>query len=217
MPVDCTIKEVRRYLGMQKAGADDVLDAEIQKTISFLQDRVHPASVYRVFPLTWKDGMPVIAGYLFESHDLARCLKGCAKAVLLAATLGAEADRLIRRAQLRSMSEAALLQAASAALVESYTDALNRQILDEAKQEGLYGRPRYSPGYGDLDLAVQRIVFALLQPEKYAGIVLNQSLLMSPSKSITAIIGLAETEGSCIKFDCEACSRKSACAYYNGE
>ena len=71
MSVTCEIREVRRYLGMQRAGADDVIDEEIRRTLADLQEWIRPASVYSIFPLTWQDGMPVIAGYLFESRDLA--------------------------------------------------------------------------------------------------------------------------------------------------
>ena len=217
MSVTCEIREVRQYLGMQRAGADDVIDEEIRRTLADLQEWIRPASVYSIFPLTWQDGMPVIAGYLFESRDLARNLKGCSKAALLAATIGMETDRHIRRAQIRSMKDAALLQAASAAMVEKYTDIINEEIICEGKNMGLYPRPRYSPGYGDLSLETQKIVFTLLNPEKHAGITLTDSLLMVPSKSITAVIGLAETESSCIRYDCEECTMRDTCAFRSGE
>ncbi len=51
-------------------------------------------------------------------------------------------------------------------------------------------RPRFSPGYGDLPLAVQREFMTLLDCAHLIGINLNESLLMSPSKSVTAIIGM---------------------------
>ena len=217
MPVEIDLREVRRYLGMQKAGADEVIDDEIRRAVSDLQDWIRPASVYSIFPLSWKNGMPVIAGNVLESRDLARNLKGCVKAALLAATIGMETDRQIRRAQLRSMKDAALLQAASAAMIEQYTDIVNEEIIREGRDMGLFPRPRYSPGYGDLSLETQKIVFSLLNPEKHAGILLTDSLLMVPSKSITAVIGLSETESSCIRYDCEECTMQDTCAFRSGE
>ena len=69
--------------------------------------------------------------------------------------------------------------------------------------------PRFSPGYGDLPLSAQKNIFAVLDPERRIGLTLNSSLLMSPSKSVTAFVGLGNTEkrGSnkcslCEKTDC---------------
>ena len=68
---------------------------------------------------------------------------------------------------------------------------------------------RYSPGYGDLSLESQKQVFALLNPPKYIGVTLNDSLLMSPSKSVTGIIGI----GGCDKKeDCANCNLEN-CEY----
>ena len=50
-------------------------------------------------------------------------------------------------------------------------------------------RPRFSPGYGDFPLTAQRDIFAILDCPKRIGLSLNQSLLLSPTKSVTAVIG----------------------------
>ena len=60
----------------------------------------------------------------------------------------------------------------------------------DASGTGMSLRPRFSPGYGDLPLAVQREFMTLLDCAHLIGINLNESLLMSPSKSVTAIIGI---------------------------
>ena len=51
-------------------------------------------------------------------------------------------------------------------------------------------RPRFSAGYGDLPLEYQRRIFDLLDPPTHIGLTLNDSYLMSPSKSVTALIGV---------------------------
>ena len=63
------------------------------------------------------------------------------------------------------------------------------QILGEAKS-GARLRPRFSPGYGDLPLEMQKDIFSLLGCPSNVGITLNESLIMSPSKSVTAIVGI---------------------------
>ena len=132
---------------------------------------------------------------------------------MFACTIGMEADRLIRRASITSMAYASVLQAAGAAFAESYCDAINKDINAKARSRGLYGRPRYSPGYGDLPLDVQKTVFALLDPFRTIGLSLTDSLLMVPSKSVTAFIGLSPTSQNCILEGCEACTQKDTCQY----
>ena len=71
-----------------------------------------------------------------------------------------------------------------------YTLEQASQIAEEAAAEGRTCTPRFSPGYGDLPLETQRDVFRLLDCERKIGVWLNESLLMTPSKSVTAIFGL---------------------------
>lgn len=72
-------------------------------------------------------------------------------------------------------------------------------------------RPRFSPGYGDLPLSAQREIFAVLDCGKRIGLMLNDSLLMSPSKSVTAFVGIGG-EMKQKQNTCSAC-RMRDCAY----
>ena len=77
-------------------------------------------------------------------------------------------------------------QAIGAERIESLCDA----FCAEREAEGLRLRPRFSPGYGDLPLELQRDLFRGLDCSRKIGLTLNESLLMSPSKSVTAIAGI---------------------------
>ena len=72
-------------------------------------------------------------------------------------------------------------------------------------------RPRFSPGYGDLPLELQKDVFRVLDCPRKIGLSLNESLLMSPSKSVTAIIGIGKGDVEA-ENKCSACE-KTDCAY----
>ena len=120
------------------------------------------------------------------SRDLAKNLQGCNSVILFATTLGVETDRLIARYQLLSPAKAMLLQALGAERIENGCDAFCALM----KAKGLQLRPRFSPGYGDVALSVQKDFFRVLQCERLLGLYLNDSLLMSPSKSVTAFIGV---------------------------
>ena len=88
-----------------------------------------PKSICRIFDIgrNSEDGIE-IGNLTIISHSLARNLRGCDKAVLFCATLGAETDRLIRRASITDMSRAVILQACAAAYLEEYCDEQQRLI-----------------------------------------------------------------------------------------
>ena len=70
-----------------------------------------------------------------------------------------------------------------------FVDFLNEKINEEAVAAGKKARPRFSPGYGDVDLAVQKDFFRLL-PCTRIGLTLMDTLIMSPEKSVTAFVGI---------------------------
>jgi cobalamin-dependent methionine synthase I len=92
------------------------------------------------------------------------------------------------------MSRAVTLQAAAAAMIESWCDEVNQKIIREASEQGFYCRPRFSPGYGDFPLERQREMVRILDTSRQIGVTLNESLLMSPSKSVTAVFGIRKKD-----------------------
>ena len=120
-----------------------------------------------------------------RSADLSKNLASCNSFVLFAATIGLECDRLISRYSKTSPLKSLMFQAIGAERVESLCNVFNSEIKEKYKTS-----PRFSPGYGDFPLSMQKDFFAVLEPSKRIGLCLNESLLMSPSKSVTAIIGI---------------------------
>ena len=53
-------------------------------------------------------------------------------------------------------------------------------------------RPRYSPGFGDFGLEYQPYIFEALDCQRAIGLTLTDSFLMSPTKSVTALIGILD-------------------------
>jgi cobalamin-dependent methionine synthase I len=88
-----------------------------------------------------------------------------------------------------SGADALIVQAVGAALIERHMDAVEDEIRAElAPGESLL--TRYSPGYGDFPLEAQRSILALLDTPRKIGVSLTDSLLMVPSKSVSAVIGV---------------------------
>ena len=201
-PVTAFERETLRYLGNAKA--DERLMALIASVEAELRSDVRPRGVHRRLPIVVSEGRVAAGGHVFESSALAKNLCGCREAFFLAATLGAEADRRLRRFSALDLPRAAVWQAGCAAYLEEYIDGMEDGLRREAP--GLYLRPRFSPGYGDLDISHQRAMFDLLELEKRLGLSLTQTHMMLPEKSVTAIAGLSDVPGARVG-GCAACAK----------
>ena len=211
---EITPAEVLRWLGnTQESG----MEPRIQEAISLLQRNISPKHVYRFFPLSADGTSFTVEDAVFTGSGLSRNLKGCTKIAMMACTLGPEPDRLIRRAQVSSLFDTAVLQAVCTAMIEAYCDEVNQMIIRDAAEEQLYCRPRYSPGYGDLALESQREFFRILNITKTTGISLTEGCLMVPTKSVTAFVGLSPTDRNCVLSGCEECGMQDTCMYSRTE
>lgn len=206
--------EVYRYLGYRKGVPEGEVRHVVEQCVEDLVSQAELRSVARRFPLKFLgDNRFLIGDMELESRALSRNMRGCDEAYLMAATIGFAMDRLAARAAaIGLMSRAVIYQAAGAMLIESYCDALNRKLKEEAAAEGKFLRPRFSPGYGDLPLAIQPELFRVLEIQKHTGITLTESLLMMPTKSVTALIGVSPEDSHCVLQGCESCS-KTNCSF----
>ena len=195
-PTERDYSEIARYLGYQKiAVPDEQVSTLIKAAADEMLDVIQPQSVCEKFDLTVeydekKDfGLVAFSDVTIKSKDLARNLRDCSQIVLFAATLGPQCDQLIRRSQVKDQVKAAVFQATGAMYIEKCVDLLNEKIKQDAEEQGKTTHPRFSPGYGDLSLDVQKSFFRLL-PCQRIGLTLMDTLVMSPEKSVTAFVGI---------------------------
>ncbi len=126
------------------------------------------------------------------SSNLCKNLCECKKAIVFCATVGIELDRLIKKYERIAPSKAVMLHAFGSERVEALCDAFCDDIKAEYGKFGMKCCARFSPGYGDFDIKFQKDIFRALDIPKNIGVSLNDNLFMTPSKSVTAIIGLKE-------------------------
>ena len=122
----------------------------------------------------------------YSSSLFKKYLADCDKYIIFAATVGIEVDRLISKYSHISPAKAFMFQAIGAERIEALCDAF---ALDTQK-EYKHTKPRISAGYGDMPLEMQKEVFSVLDCPRKIGLSLNNSMLMSPTKSVTAFIGV---------------------------
>ena len=99
------------------------------------------------------------------------------------------------------------MQAIGAERIEALCDAFCDKLKAEKSEKGLFLRPRFSAGYGDLSIELQRDIMRALDCGRKIGVTLNESLLMSPSKSVTAIVGISNMHCT-PEFGCTSCENK---------
>ena len=183
-------KEVIRYLGYRGAAADERTASLVTELIDLFTANVVPKSVYGVWDCQVNTSEVTLGGMTVHSQNLAGHLAGCRRAVLLAATLGAEADTLIRRFSVQDMEKAVVAQAVCAAMIEAYCDTIEVELAQRPEFDGLHPTARFSPGYGDFDIAHQKDILNMLNSRRI-GLTLTEGYMLVPSKSVTAVIGFS--------------------------
>lgn len=181
-------REVFRYMRAEKAdgAVKNLFDSCVKESADFLSYKV----CFREFPLLTNESEIDLGFAKVKSKALSVNLKDCEKIILFAATVGHGIDRLIKKESLVSPSKAVCLQALGSERVESLCDAFNDELKAAYAESGYKLKPRFSPGYGDLSLELQKEIMSALDCKKFLGISLGENLMMTPSKSVTAIIGV---------------------------
>ncbi len=183
-PPEVNKKEILRYA---KARVDDI------KTLGLLKECLEEAlpkltykAVYTALDVNIEGDTVDIGGIIIRSAALSKNLSGIRRAILVAATVGLGIDRLTAKYSRTSPTKALIMQAIGAERVEALLDTLTDEIEKEYKKL----RPRFSVGYADAPIEAQRAITERLDTAKTVGVFLSGSLIMTPTKSVTAIIGI---------------------------
>ena len=183
-------KEIARY--MKADATNNEARILIDKCIQECDKQISAKIVYKEFKISCADSLLDLGFAITKSNDIKKLLlnNNCTSIILFAATLGIGIDRLLLKYSRTSPATALCIQAIGAERVEALCNAFSLELKVNFASLGCSLTPRFSPGYGDLPLSIQREVFAALECEKHLGLTLNDSLLMSPTKSVTAIFGI---------------------------
>ncbi len=125
--------------------------------------------------------------FCVSSASLAKNLSEARRVFLFVASVGHGIDRLISKYSRTSPLSALLFDAIGTERVEALADSFVAWLEKENSAKAL---SRFSAGYGDLPLTLQKDIFELLKPERQMGVFLSDGFIMSPSKSVTAFVGL---------------------------
>jgi hypothetical protein len=203
--------EILLYLGYRGQELTPELEAQLAEGQSQILAAAQPR-------LTWKrvtvEGSNLPQCLLeLEGEDIKTHLAGCREGILMAATLGSRVDQLIRLAQVRDMSQAVILDACASVAIENVCNNLEEDLRQMVTQEGKYLTDRFSPGYGDMPIAQQQAVCRVLDTGRRIGLTVSGRNLLTPLKSVTAVMGISETPVTRRSRGCEQCRMFRTCQF----
>ena len=205
------LREVLHFLGWRGTPVDAPLLAQIRDLCDLAVREVRPRMAERRFPLA-PDGSLAGTSMTPKGNDVRAMLAPCREAVLLAATLGAESERLLLRMQAKDAAQALLLDAVLSAAIEAVLDAREEALRGELAVQGRYLTDRFSPGYGDMPLAQTREICEVLGAQRAIGLTVSAGGVMIPRKSVTAILGISDVPVARRPAGCEGCAARETCA-----
>ena len=203
-------KEVLQYLRWTGSEIPPEVDALIDDCMAQTLSVAEPRWTWTVSPIDRAARTPALA---FTGQDVPALLADCDRVVFFAATLGNGLEMAIRRAQVRDMTRALVLDCCGSAAIEAVCDEAEGEILTALNDPSVYLTDRFSPGYGDLPITAQPELLAAVDGPRRIGLHLTASNILTPRKSVTALIGLADRPQNNRFRGCAYCSMFETCAY----
>ncbi|MBQ9887276.1 MAG: Vitamin B12 dependent methionine synthase activation subunit [Lachnospiraceae bacterium] len=211
--VEIAHSEILRYMQYRSGSISSDIDELIGDCLKEFNTSVEYKACYSKYPIDISGDACIDFGFMqVQSRFLARNLKDCHEVYAFAATTGIRLERLLGKYMRISPGRAFIFDAIGSAAIEAFCDYLNAFLREEAAARGQFLRPRFSPGYGDFPLEHQPALLRALDTSRKINLVLTDSFLMVPTKSVTAVIGISDTQGKCSTHSCDTC-RQRDCMY----
>jgi len=184
-------KFVYQLLGYRKKSVlvpDRIRDA-VKRELTISRELLRFKGAYSHFNMTFGGGLVHLDnGYSIESGKFSEWVNDCTHLYLFVVTAGILfSERTSELLSRDEISAAMIADAAGSAAAESCAQAADNFI--RSLEPDMELTKRYSPGYGDWDVADNRNFLACLKSEEI-GITVNEGGFMRPEKSVSAAIGV---------------------------
>ena len=209
-------KEVLRYLGYRGQEVTPELDARLDAAIASCLAIGRARASIAVYDVAGReelpDGTPQVTltdtALTLVGTSMQRHMRGARKVGVLAVTIGMGVERELKRLSLTDHLDQVLFDAAATTMVERAAEAT---LVGMAAREGLYTNFRFSPGYGDMPMQTQPVLLDALDARRRLGITLSPTLLMTPTKSVTAVVGMFDAPQPSTHASCADCFCRAFC------
>ena len=206
------VDDALRFMGVPKEARSGEMAERAYRTFELLEGFIRPRRVWGRFSVLADDrGIRLDEAVRIESGSLARLMAHSRECWVMAVTLGPEVDRGILLAQKQDMLDGMALDACASVRADALCDEVEGEIFRELR-EGEHPTMRFSPGYGDAPLTASADLIALLDATRRIGLAMTRSYMMTPIKSVTALIGISDQNEDRTR-DCSRCSAGPDCPY----
>lgn len=195
--------EAVRYLGGAGIRLNYRMDVLMDECEKAVLEKASPKYLYVEKDLPCPQ---IMGGKDIESH-----LNGCEKAIVMCATVGSEVDKLIRISQISDMARAVVMDSLASVAVEQVCNAFDKIIAEKYSDYNMTFR--FSLGYGDYPIELQKIILQMLDAPKKIGLCTNDNFLLTPTKSVTAVLGLSKNPIERKKRGCAICNMRETCKF----
>ncbi|HEA47388.1 MAG TPA: hypothetical protein ENH97_03150 [bacterium] len=191
IPIEIEKEEVLKGLGYyrkKKSVLSPSIDALIEGEMKKAKGLIRGKGIYVILPVESKSKDEIVLKNIFlKGKAIARAMAKATEIALFVDTIGpaleAEVNRLYQKDE---YTKATILDTIGSVAADGGAKYLNSLIVGKAKTQST---PRFSPGYGDWDLSIQKKLLEVTRAAKI-GVTCNEAFFMIPRKSVSAVIGL---------------------------
>jgi len=207
-------KEALRYMGYSGQKIDDNIQKLLDDCIREVMDISTKSYIYEMFDIERsKEGLHLKGSTLIlEGEAINAHLLKAEKCAVMAVTLGLQVDMRIAFYSKTDLTKSLVFDACATAAAEALCDIVQSEIAAKAMTMGLEITSRFSPGYGDFSIGIQKEIVKVLRAYEKIGLSVNESSIMIPRKSVTAVIGMSNEKCSLKSHKCNNCEDKD-CLY----
>lgn len=214
--------EVLRYLQYRGQEIDKDLKDTIDECVDITKNKINPRYLSRIYPIQInKDNVVELEGtnLTLENKDIYELLKECNECVIMAATLGLEIEKEIKRHSYSDLTKGLIIDSCGTTAIEEVCDIIQDNVEKVFLEQNKFITMRYSPGYGDLPIEKNIDILNVLNAQKQIGLTITSNGIMIPRKSVVAIIGISniKIDESKKEKSCENCKNYRNCTYRKGE
>jgi hypothetical protein len=210
-----------QYIALQGGSFEKLLQhperlKTFREAIREVEQQAEPVACWDFFPIeqVMHDKLILAGNVRLGGGPVVSVVGGAAELMIAVCTAGPAIDRLIKAAQeQRQLFRMMILHDLGAWAVDMVRQELCHQLEQDLQQQGLRTSALLSPGESAWSVKDQAVIFSLLDASQI-GVSLSPSMVMSPLKSLSLIMGTGPNpmgvEGAS---NCDFCTLKERCNY----
>lgn len=218
--LDFDEEEVHQYLGFRGHTPDEQTIQDMIYCKELLQKEARPQVISKVLdlePINEENVIPIQnTNFALLGNDMQALLKDCKKCIFMAVTLGQTVDNLLRKLQVMNMTHAVVCDCCASSMVEQLCNQFEDDLKKDWTEQGFFFTDRFSAGYGDFPLHTHKAFCDVLETPKKIGLNVMSNHFLTPKKSITAVIGIADRPQRMKIKGCAYCSFADTCQIRKG-